>query len=62
MSVKRFCDRCGKEADTCDFSVLHVDDFGVIDCKFSDVGNVELCDECRKALVDWLDAGKGEGK
>ena len=34
MSVKRFCDRCGKEANTCDFSVLHVDDLGVTDCRF----------------------------
>lgn len=66
MSVKRFCDRCGREiGDAGEYARVEVHDTFVGDpaCKtLRTHGNDELCTRCRRSLDEWLAAGKGEGE
>lgn len=63
MSVKRFCDRCGREiGDAEEYARVEVHDTFVGDpaCKtLRTHSNDELCTMCRKALDEWFKAGKG---
>ena len=61
MSVKRFCDRCGREIKTGDeWSRLNVYDGECYDSRrfhLSEHDQEELCMGCRVSLEEWFKAG-----